>query len=123
MATSAETFWCILQEEMATRGIQSFRALEKAGGVSNGTISGRERDNKPPTTTTIDAIARALRVAPERVMTWQRGRKAPDDDMRADLLYMLNELSPEDQQLVLVYIRAVHELRERERSSVEQPGS
>ena len=117
LSTQTENFWDIVQKEMDARGIKSYRALESAGGVSNGTISQRARDLLPPTRTTISAIAIAMGVPESIVREWSKGHHASDDSVtRRELMYLFEQLSDDDRKRIVQIARTFASAR------AEQPG-
>lgn len=115
--STAEKFWSIVREEMNTRGIRSFRALEELGNVANGTVSQRARDLLPPTPTTISAIATAMDVPYAVVEEWKKGRRIPPDSRRAkEALHLFNQLTTQRQDDLLAQMRALVQV-ERQRTS------
>jgi len=108
-------FWKIVDQEMDARRIRSYRALEMAGGVSNGAVSARRKDLLPPTPTTIQAVADAFRVPVEVVREWAKGRQPEHDDAESEWLHLFRELPAEERRHILISARAL--LRERLRGN------
>ncbi len=118
--STKKKFWEIIEEEMKKRGIKSYRALEKMGGVANGTISQRARDMLPPTPTTIAAIAMAMSEPDSIVREWSKGRhlsRGATGQDRADVKQLLEyykALSYEERLRLVEHAKWVWE-RERAR--------
>ncbi len=123
MSMDVETFWEIVEEERAARGIPSYRAIEAAGGVANGTISQR-KDILPPTATTITAIAQAFHLPVEVVTEWTRGHRTQeeprDEELTSELIYVFRQLSGESKVRALAQIRALKDADERIKYTVER---
>jgi hypothetical protein len=103
-----DVFWKWFEAEMSRQGFRSVRQVERAGGVGNDTISGRQRNAMPPTDTIIRAIASAFDMSFEDVEEVARG-VAPTDDpgptslTLRELWGIVSEMPVEEQRAVLDY--------------------
>lgn len=79
---TAERFWTWFELETKRHGYRSVREVERAGGVGNDTISGRQRRGASPTATVIRAIAQAFGLPFEAVQ--QMADEPPVERHEAD---------------------------------------
>jgi len=108
MTTKTERFWMIVQKEMDTHGMKSFRELERLGNVSNGTISQRMKDMLPPTINIIHAIARGLDLPCGIVEEWSKGRRPVQNvAMEQRMIHMFRQLPPDKQRDILIQVHAL----------------
>jgi len=103
-------FWVWFETEMAHRGFHSVRQVERAGGVGNDTISGRQRNDLPPTDTIIRAIAVAFAMRFEEVERIARGdlpteEPPPSSLTLRELWGVVSRMPVEEQRAVLDYAR------------------
>lgn len=101
-------FWVWFETEMTRRGFRSVRQVERAGGVGNDTISGRQRNELPPTDTIIRAIAVAFAMRFEEVEQIARGElpveePPPSSLTLRELWGIVSRMPVEEQRAVLDY--------------------
>jgi transcriptional regulator with XRE-family HTH domain len=122
MTTQVERFWSWVEEERSKRDL-SYRAIESAGNVANGTVSSRARRLLPPTATTLQAISRAFNLPFDFVakQTVAQSSSSPSDPLFEQARHLLDQLSEDEKDIVLSQMRALVERKERrEREKREQ---
>jgi hypothetical protein len=107
-SVSGSDFWEWFDAEMARQGFRSVRQVERAGGVGNDTINGRQRNGMPPTDTIIRAVANAFEMSFEEVEEVARGGSAVEDTgpttlTLRELWGIVSKMPVEEQRAVLDY--------------------
>jgi len=107
-----EDFWQWAEKELEIQQLNWYR-VEKIAGLSNATISKRARELLPPTDTSCRAIAQAFHLDPEYV--FRRAGLLPPQPPRDDnfeaALFLFRQLSEEDQEKMLAFIRTLVEIQ------------
>lgn len=75
MEKNTYKFWEWVQRRMEELEISSFRELERRAGVTNGVISSRKNEIKPPTVEMAEGLCKALRV--DWVELWTQAGYVP----------------------------------------------
>ena len=105
-----EDFWQWAEKELEIQHLNWYR-VEQISGLSNAAISKRARELLPPTDTTCRAIAQAFKLPLENVFR-RAGLLPPlpiqDDNFEA-ALFLFRQLSEEDQEKFLIWLRALVE--------------
>lgn len=106
---------------MGNRGFESYRAVERAGEVANGTISSRARQCLPPTATTLHAISRAFNLPFDYVARQASSQSSVSLEVtrRREADYLFNQLTNEEQETLLVQMRVLAERRAKYETSTE----
>jgi len=111
--TTHEEFIQWLQEQLEEHGWGQAE-LARRGGITRSQISRLLSGERQPTATTCRAIARAFHMPVDEVFRkaaiLPRNRRVPDDF--EELQHYFLELSDEDQQRVIVIVRALHEAQD-----------
>jgi len=104
-------FWDWVNEVKNQRRL-SFRAIERAAGVSNGAISKRESDGLDPTLDTLQAISTAFDLPLQTVLE-RAGLLSKSDSPPSlrEAQYLFAQLTGDEQELFLAQMRAALELR------------
>lgn len=107
-----EDFWQWAEKELEIQHLNWYR-VEQTAGLSNAAISKRARELLPPTDTTCRAIAQAFRLPLENV--FRRAGLLPSPPTRDDnfeaALFLFRQLSEEDQEKMLAFIRTLVEIQ------------
>jgi transcriptional regulator with XRE-family HTH domain len=121
MTTQVERFWSWVEEERSKRDL-SYRAIESAGNVANGTISSRARRLLPPTATTLQAISRAFNLPFDFVakQTVAQSSSSPSDPLFEQARHLFDQLTEDEQDIVLSQMRALVERRERKEQEKQE---
>jgi transcriptional regulator with XRE-family HTH domain len=121
MSTQVEKFWDWVNSTREEKKL-SFRAIERAGGLSNGAVSKRESDGLSPTLETCQAVAASFEI-PVSIVLSKAGVLPPIGEETAatrEMIHLFTLLSDEDQERALVYLRA---MLERQREEEQRAGT
>ncbi len=113
MAINSFADW--LNDVMAERDIRP-ADLARLANINKGILSRILSNERRPAPETLESIARALKLPPEVVF-----RRAgllppapPDTEYKEELLYLFNELSPEEQEEIIELLRFKKERKTKE---------